>query len=116
MTVWGRIAIDSGALFPNLRACGSLNTEPFSIIHTRKPFMHPLRLCVSFALALLMFGTPPAVAQDATPAAEPPAFKEQLVIPPGTPEEMLAFFQKLKQQRPKLETEEQVRAHFQRIY
>ena len=53
----------------------------------------------------------------APPQSGPPAaFKEQLTIPPGTPEETLAFFQKLKERRPNLETEEAGPRHFQRVY
>jgi thiol-disulfide isomerase/thioredoxin len=56
--------------------------------------------------------------QDPPPATEKPqpAFKEQLTVPDGTPEEKLEFFQKLKQQRTKFDNQEQALEHAKRVY
>ncbi len=67
------------------------------------------------AVAILVLSGFTALAQDAAPA-KPPVFKEHLVIPEGTPEDTLAFFERLKQQKPKFENEQQARAHVQRVY
>ena len=76
------------------------------------------RLTALTGLMLAQFLAPIARAQEPAPAAseKPALFKEQLVIPAGTPEETLEYFQRLKEQRPKFEDPDQAKAHFQRVY
>jgi thiol-disulfide isomerase/thioredoxin len=59
-----------------------------------------------------------ACAQQGPKPAEPPqpVFKEVLVVPEGTPQEKLQFFEQLKRRRPNFTSNEEAAAHFKRIF
>jgi thiol-disulfide isomerase/thioredoxin len=74
-------------------------------------FVHCAALgLVCWAAAAQAFQEPPATAKPQ------PAFKEYLPVPDGTPEEKLEFFKRLKQQRPKFDTQEQALEHAKRVF